>query len=79
MRSDCANVTKAKVCPACQAVNRIRYDCRTMMVEAPCSSCGAIVKWKGKTPGSGGQIHTAFEDDTPELVPLDRYDGEGEL
>jgi hypothetical protein len=45
-----------------------------MMVEAACSSCGAIVRWKRKTPGSGGQIRTAFEDDNPELVPLDQYD-----
>lgn len=68
MRSDSVNVTKKKICPACGAENRIRYDLWTMVVEAPCSSCGALVKWKRKIPGSGGQLRTAFEDDTPELV-----------
>ncbi|MDW5562722.1 MAG: hypothetical protein SA339_05795 [Methanomassiliicoccus sp.] len=66
--NDYVNITKAKICPACGATNRIRYDWRTMMVEAPCSSCGALVKWKRKMLGAGGSIKTAFEDDTPELV-----------
>ena len=71
MRSDYVNVTRTKVCPACGEENRIRYDYRTMVIEAPCSSCGALVKWKRKMPGSGGKIRTAFEDDGAEIVPPD--------
>lgn len=42
-----------------------------------CPACGAMVKWKRKDSRSGGQIRTAFEDDTPELVPLDQYNQGG--
>ncbi|MDW5562788.1 MAG: hypothetical protein SA339_06125 [Methanomassiliicoccus sp.] len=48
------------------------------MVEAPCTSCSVLVKWKRKMPGSGGSIRTAFEDDVPELVTLDQYDQDGD-
>jgi hypothetical protein len=68
MRNAYADVIKKIACPACGVVNRVRYEFNIMMIEAPCSSCGVMVKWKRKTPGSGGQIRTAFEDDTPTLV-----------
>jgi transcription initiation factor TFIIIB Brf1 subunit/transcription initiation factor TFIIB len=75
MVSDYVNVTKVKICPACGATNRIRYEFSIMMIEAPCSSCGVIVKWKRKTPGSGGQIKTAFDDDEPELARTSDHQG----
>lgn len=74
MKNGYVTVTKARVCPACGATNRIRYEFDIMMVESPCSSCGAMVRWKRKAPGAGGEIKTAFEDDAPELAPLDQYD-----
>lgn len=79
MRSQYATVIKSRDCPSCGAVNRIRFEFNVMAVESPCSGCGSMVRWKQKTPGSGGQLHTAFEEDGAELVPLDQYDGEGKL
>lgn len=73
MKNEYAAVIKVRECPACGAVNRIKYQFNIMVVESSCAFCGSMVRWKRKTPGSGGQIRTAFEDDTPELVPLDHY------
>lgn len=74
-----ATVTKSRECPACGAVNRVRYEVSEMMIESACSSCGAMVRWKRKTPGAGGGIRTAFEDEGAELAPLDHYGRDGEV
>jgi transcription initiation factor TFIIIB Brf1 subunit/transcription initiation factor TFIIB len=66
-------VNKKLACPGCGAENRVRFEYNEMMREPPCSECGAIVKWKRKPFGSGGQVRQAFDDHEPELARPPHY------
>jgi predicted RNA-binding Zn-ribbon protein involved in translation (DUF1610 family) len=39
------DVIKKYKCPACGIEEVMRFHHRQMMMEAPCSSCGAMVRW----------------------------------
>jgi hypothetical protein len=59
---------KMLACPSCGTDNRIVFEPSEMVRELPCNDCRAIVRWKRKPHGSGGQLRQAFDDCMPELA-----------
>jgi len=64
-------VTKNLICPSCGSKEQIRFEQFEMMFDAPCLSCGIMIRWKRKPQGSGGGIRIAMDDYEPEIAPLD--------
>ncbi len=66
------HVVKRLACPACGEANRIRFGASQMLLEAPCSSCGVLIRWKRKTMASAHGVVPAFADYEPEVAVPDR-------